>query len=275
MPELFKSACHPLLSRQEIPFWVPLWALQRATTSEPKTDDTDEVLNAGLRLAAQPDAPEERLQRMLAIVQTEKHRVAPAAPPVPCPAATRTITILSRLWAAPESIRTLKRCKCFLPRLRWPKKRPQGQAQAAVYQLLFTLAEDWDEELLPCCATRRGALPGVNPGRKAAAFTLRVCSGSVPGTNQKGPPFCVFLWQFRNTAASKCIPVSFTPDFLPFSESFLQKKRLYKPFLKTYYISNIFHGANAVQPPVQHPNTIKEGFIYARKEKDHSGCSCR
>ena len=70
-----------------------------------------------------------------------------------------------------------------------------------------------------------------------------------------------------------CIPVSFTPDFLPFSESFLQK-RLYKPFLKTYYISNIFHGANAVQPPVQHSNTIKEGFIYARKEKDRSGCSC-
>ena len=28
------------------------------------------------------------------------------------------------------------------------QKRPQGQAQAAVYQLLFTLAEDWDEELL-------------------------------------------------------------------------------------------------------------------------------
>ena len=28
------------------------------------------------------------------------------------------------------------------------QKRPQGQAQAAVYQLLFTLAEDWNEELL-------------------------------------------------------------------------------------------------------------------------------
>ena len=29
-----------------------------------------------------------------------------------------------------------------------------------------------------------------------------------------------------------------------------------------------------MQPPVQHSNTIKEGFIYARKEKDRSGCSC-
>ena len=63
-----------------------LVGLARATTSEPKTDDTDEVLNAGLRLAAQPDAPEERLQRMLAIVQTEKHRVAPgcATGAMPC-----------------------------------------------------------------------------------------------------------------------------------------------------------------------------------------------
>ena len=28
------------------------------------------------------------------------------------------------------------------------QKRPQGQAQTAIYQLLFSLAEDWDAELL-------------------------------------------------------------------------------------------------------------------------------
>ena len=112
MPELLKAPVTPAQQARDTLLGA-LVGLARATTNEPKTDDTDEVLNAGLRLAAQPDAPEERLQRMLAIVQTEKHRVAP------------------------------------------------GQ----------------------------GALPGVNPGRKAAAFTRRVCSGSVPGTNQKGPPF--------------------------------------------------------------------------------------
>ena len=49
----------------------------RSTSSEPKTENTDAVLNAGLRLAAQPDAPAETLQRMLDITRAEKHAVAP------------------------------------------------------------------------------------------------------------------------------------------------------------------------------------------------------
>ena len=40
-----------------------LVGLARSTSSEPKTENTDAVLNAGLRLAAQPDAPAETLQR--------------------------------------------------------------------------------------------------------------------------------------------------------------------------------------------------------------------
>ena len=214
MPELLKAPVTPAQQARDALLGA-LVGLARATTNEPKTDDTDEVLNAGLRLAAQPDAPEERLQRMLAIVQTEKHRVAPGCATCAMPCGNTNDYDFVRLWAAPESIRTLK-------------------------------------------------LQMLSAGFVAGAF---------PAQTRKVRLFCVFLWQFRNTVASKCIPVSFTPDFLPFSESFLQK-RLYKPFLKTYYISNIFHGANAAQPPVQHPNTIKEGFIYARKEKDRSGCSC-
>ena len=145
MPELLKAPVTPAQQARDTLLGA-LVGLARATTSEPKTDDTDEVLNAGLRLAAQPDAPEERLQRMLAIVQTEKHRVAPAAPPVPCPAATRTITILSacgcaREYPHPQAANAFCRV-CAGP------KAPAGQAQAAVYQLLFTLAEDWNEELL-------------------------------------------------------------------------------------------------------------------------------
>ena len=54
---------------------------------------------------------------------------------------------LARLWAAPETIRTLK-LQMLSAAFALAQKRPQGQAQAAVYQLLFTLAEDWDEELL-------------------------------------------------------------------------------------------------------------------------------
>ena len=85
MPELLKVPVTPAQQARDALLGA-LVGLARATTSEPKTDDTDEVLNAGLRLAAQPDAPEERLQRMLAIVQTEKHRVAPgcATCAMPC-----------------------------------------------------------------------------------------------------------------------------------------------------------------------------------------------
>lgn len=63
-----------------------LVGLARSTSSEPKTENTDAVLNAGLRLAAQPDAPAETLQRMLDITRAEKHAVAPncATCAMPC-----------------------------------------------------------------------------------------------------------------------------------------------------------------------------------------------
>lgn len=187
MPELLKAPVTPAQQARDALLGA-LVGLARATTSEPKTDDTDEVLNAGLRLAAQPDAPEERLQRMLAIVQTEKHRVAPAAPPVPCPAATRTITILSacgcaREYPHPQAANAFCRV-CAGPKA--PAGSGAGRRLSAAVHPCRGLGRGAS---CPCCATRQGALPGVNPGRKAAAFTRRVCSGSVPGANQKGPPF--------------------------------------------------------------------------------------
>ena len=54
-----------------------LIGLARATVNEPKTEDTDHVLAAGLRQAARADAAEDALRRMQDIVETEKHRVAP------------------------------------------------------------------------------------------------------------------------------------------------------------------------------------------------------
>ena len=146
MSELLKAPVTPAQQARDTLLGA-LVGLARATISEPKTDDTDEVLNAGLRLAAQPDAPEERLQRMLAIVQTEKHRVAPGCATCAMPCGNTNDYDFVRLWAAPESIRTLK-LQMISAAFALAQKRPQGQAQAAVYQLLFTLAEDWDEELL-------------------------------------------------------------------------------------------------------------------------------
>ena len=146
MPEFLKAPVTPAQQARDTLLGA-LVGLARATTSEPKTEDTDEVLNAGLRLAAQPDAPEERLQRMLAIVQTEMHRVAPDCATCAMPCGNTNDYDFARLWAAPESIRTLK-LRLLAAAFTLAQKRPQGPAQTAVYQALFTLAEDWDEELL-------------------------------------------------------------------------------------------------------------------------------
>ena len=193
MPELLKAPVTPAQQARDALLGA-LVGLARATTSEPKTDDTDEVLNAGLRLAAQPDAPEERLQRMLAIVQTEKHRVAPGCATCAMPCGNTNDYDFVRLWAAPESIRTLKLqmlSAAFAPDPAGAFGPAQtgsgaGRRLSAAVHPCRGLGRGAS---CPCCATRQGALPGVNPGRKAAAFTRRVCSGSVPGTNQKGPPF--------------------------------------------------------------------------------------
>ncbi len=146
MPELLNA---PVTSAQQARDTLlgALVGLARATTSEPKTEDTDAVLNAGLRLAAQPDAPEEKLQRMLEIVQTEKHRVAPNCASCAMPCGNTNDYDLARLWAAPEAVRTLK-LRMLSAAFALAQKHPQGEAQTAIYQVLFTLAEDWDEELL-------------------------------------------------------------------------------------------------------------------------------
>ena len=130
-----------------------LVGLARATTSEPKTDDTDEVLNAGLRLAAQPDAPAEKLQQMLAIVRTEKHRVAPNCATCAMPCGNTAEYDLARLWSAPQTVRELK-LQMLSAAAHLAQQHPSGEAQTAVYQVLFTLAEDWDEELLTPVAHR-------------------------------------------------------------------------------------------------------------------------
>ena len=146
MPELLNTPVTPAQQARDTLLGA-LVGLARATTSEPKTEDTDEVLNAGLRLAAQPDAPQERLQRMLAIVQTEKHRVAPNCASCAMPCGNTNDYDLARLWAAPEAVRTLK-LRMLAAAFALAQKRPQREAQTTVYQVLFTLAEDWDEELL-------------------------------------------------------------------------------------------------------------------------------
>ena len=124
-----------------------LVGLARSTVNEPKTEDTDRVLAAGLRLAADSHADEDALRRMTRIVETEKHRVAPNCSTCTMRCGNTDNYDLSRLWAAPENIRALKlrmlRCVFQLA-----QNRPDKAAQEIIDQDLFVLAEDWDENLL-------------------------------------------------------------------------------------------------------------------------------
>ena len=117
------------------------------------------MLNAGLRLAAQPDAPSETLQRMLDITRAEKHAVAPNCATCTMRCGNTDNYDLARLWAAPEDIRALK-LRLLAAVFRLAQGRPDACAQEVIDQALFVLAEDWDEELLSpvvkraedCCA---------------------------------------------------------------------------------------------------------------------------
>ena len=165
MPELLKAPVTPAQQARDTLLGA-LVGLARATTNEPKTDDTDEVLNAGLRLAAQPDAPEERLQRMLAIVQTEKHR---AAPPVPCPAATRTITILSACGLRPR-VSAPSSCKCFLPRLRWPKSARRVRRRPPFISCCSPLPRTGTRSFLPLLCNAPRSFAGSKSGPESRRF---------------------------------------------------------------------------------------------------------
>ena len=136
-----------------------LVGLARSTVNEPKTEDTDHVLAAGLRLAAKPEADTTALERMRNIVETEKHRVAPNCANCTMRCGNTDNYTLARLWAAPEDIRALK-LRLLAAVFRLAQGRPDACAQEVIDQALFVLAEDWDEELLApvvkraedCCA---------------------------------------------------------------------------------------------------------------------------
>ena len=146
MTEQFKAPATPA-ERVRDELLGALVGLARATTSEPKTDDTDEVLNTGLRLLAQPDVPEEKLQRMLSIVHTEKHRVAPNCAACAMPCGNTKDYDLTRLRSAAPAVRQRK-LRLLQAVFRLAAQHPDADVQLAIYRGLFAFSEDWDEELL-------------------------------------------------------------------------------------------------------------------------------
>ena len=117
-----------------------LVGLARSTVNEPKTEDTDHVLAAGLRLAAKPEADTTALERMRNIVETEKHRVAPNC-------ANTDNYDLARLWNAPAEVRTLK-LELLAALFALAQRRSTERIADEIRNDLFVLAEDWDITLL-------------------------------------------------------------------------------------------------------------------------------
>jgi len=134
-----------------------LVGLARATVNEPKTEDTDRVLRAGLTQAAKRGADVEALRRMNAVVQTEKHRVAPNCASCTMRCGNTDDYDLARLWNAPQEVRALKlsilQCLFYLA-----QTAPAAETQEMIDQGLFVLAEDWDEELLSPIAQKAQVL---------------------------------------------------------------------------------------------------------------------
>ena len=124
-----------------------LVGLARSTSSEPKTENTDAVLNAGLRLAAQPDAPAETLQRMLDITRAEKHAVAPNCATCTMRCGNTDNYDLARLWNAPAEVRTLK-LELLAALFALAQRRSTERIADEIRNDLFVLAEDWDTTLL-------------------------------------------------------------------------------------------------------------------------------
>lgn len=124
-----------------------LVGLARTTYSEQKSEDTDDVLARGLRLAADSSADASALERMTAAVHAEKLRIAPNCASCVMRCGNTDDYDMSRLWGAAQEIIALKlRLLCGLFAL--SELRLCAEITEAICRGLFALAEDWDAELL-------------------------------------------------------------------------------------------------------------------------------
>lgn len=145
--DLLLSAPATAAQRQRDRLLGALIGLARATVNEPKTEDTDHVLAAGLRQAARADTAEDALHRMQDIVETEKHRVAPNCATCTMRCGNTDNYDLARLWDAPEELRTMK-LRLLAALFTLAQRRSTDRIRKEICDDLFVLAEDWDSSLL-------------------------------------------------------------------------------------------------------------------------------
>lgn len=145
-----------------------LVGLARSTVNEPKTEDTDHVLAAGLRLAAKPEADTTALERMRNIVETEKHRVAPNCANCTMRCGNTDNYDLARLWNAPAEVRTLK-LELLAALFALAQRRSTQRIADEIRNDLFVLAETG---MQPCCPPSFRAPKSYAAGNFLGKFTL-------------------------------------------------------------------------------------------------------
>lgn len=189
MEPILSAPCTPAQRQRDVLLGA-LVGLARSTVNEPKTEDTDHVLAAGLRQAANADAAEEALARMTRIVETEKHRVAPNCATCTMRCGNTDNYDLARLWTAPETIRALK--------LRMLRCVPAGAGPPGCRR-------PGSDRPGPVCAGRglgRNPAPARGP---AGGGTLRPINFPVTA-----PVFCC-----RDPPGRYCFFACFSPYFQP------------------------------------------------------------
>ena len=122
-----------------------LIGLARTCSNNPPTDDTEGLLLAGLHAAdeAVPMSPD-RLRALIDRVKADKVAVSPNCATCTSPCGKNDDYDLTRIDDADPAIRAAK--ERILHGLM--VRAHQGQMSRLIFDALFALAEDWDEEAL-------------------------------------------------------------------------------------------------------------------------------
>ena len=122
-----------------------LIGLARTCSNNPPSDETEGLLLAGLHAADEAvDMTPDRLRALIARVRADKAAVSPNCVNCASPCGKNDDYDLTRIDEADPAIRAVKEriLRCLMARAH------QGQMSQLIFDALFALAEDWDEEAL-------------------------------------------------------------------------------------------------------------------------------
>ena len=135
-----------------------LIGLARACISNGKGPCTDTLVLSAL--SCPPDASEAELQKQIEHIDAEKAHVSPGCLTSTARCGNTDPYDLSRLWSAPEEIRTPK--SLLLAALRmlalYSTQKQDPAVNDFLYRGLYTLAEDWSADELRPYVLEAGAL---------------------------------------------------------------------------------------------------------------------